>query len=566
MKLKTKLLMITLLPIVILTIAVVAVTAIKAEEAIVHEIEFELDSIAVSLRDAIEMTADGDYTLDYEGHLRKGDFDVAEYQGWMDELREEVGIYLTIFYKDTRILTGVLDDNGNYIVGTKASDTVISKVYYGGNTYTAQNVDVNGEPFFAYYIPIFNEGSEQAVGMIFAGRPQQGVEDEIRGIILVIAGISAVIFAISIVVLLIIVSKLTKGLKTSISALNEVAQGNLTVSVSEKDKKRKDEIGDIGRATAGLIDGLVGIVGAIRTQSASLNEASIVLSQTAEETASVVEQVEKAVQDIASGATSQADETQQATSNVIVMGNMIEETNEEAKQLNERAQDMLNKGKQANAILDSLKGISVQSGESLEAVYKQTMTTNDSAIKIKEAIDLITAIAEETNLLSLNASIEAARAGDAGRGFAVVATQIQKLAEQSNESALTIDQIINELLNDSAQAVEIMKELKEIIEKQNEHVAETGAIFAEVMDGIDSSIVGVGNIREKSAELDGARTGVVDIVQNLSAIAEENAASTEETSASTAEVASIVGEVADSAKQLSQIAEHLENEISVFRV
>lgn len=566
MKLKTKLLMITLLPIVILTIAVVAVTAIKAEEAIVHEVEVALDASAVSLRDAIEMTADGDYTLDYEGNLCKGDFNVAEYQGWMDELREEVGIYLTIFFKDTRIITGVLDDNGNYIVGTKASDTVISKVYYGGQTYTAQNVDVNGEPFFAYYIPIFNEGSEQAVGMIFAGRPQKGVEDEIRGIILAITSISVVIFAFSITVLLIIVSKLTKGLKTNISALNEVAQGNLTVSISEKDKKRKDEIGDIGRATAGLIDGLVGIVGAIRTQSASLNEASIVLSQTAEETASVVEQVEKAVQDIASGATSQADETQQATSNVIVMGNMIEETNEEAKQLNERAQDMLNKGKQANAILDSLKGISVRSGESLEAVYKQTMTTNDSAIKIKEAIDLITAIAEETNLLSLNASIEAARAGDAGRGFAVVATQIQKLAEQSNESALTIDQIINELLNDSTQAVEIMKELKEIIEQQNEHVAETGAIFAEVMDGIDSSIVGVGNIREKSAELDGARTGVVDIVQNLSAIAEENAASTEETSASTAEVASIVGEVADSAKQLSQIAEHLENEISVFRV
>lgn len=566
MKLKTKLLMITLFPIFILTIAVVAITAIKASEAIIHEIDVALDASAISLRDAIEMTADGDYTLDYEGNMRKGDFNIAEYQGWMDELREEAGIYLTIFFKDTRIITGVLDDNGNYIVGTKASDTVVSKVYYGGQTYSAQNVDVNGQPFCAYYIPIFNEGSEQAVGMIFAGRPQKGVDDEIAGIVMAIIGIAAVILGMSFVALLIIVTKLTNGLKHSISALNEVAQGNLTVSISDKDLKRKDEIGDIGRASAGLINGLVGIVGAIKTQSTSLNEASMVLSQTAEETAGVVEQVEKAVQDIASGASSQADETQQATSNVIVMGNMIEETNEEAKQLNERAQDMLNKGKQANAILDSLKGISVQSGESLEAVYKQTMTTNDSAIKIKEAIDLITAIAEETNLLSLNASIEAARAGDAGRGFAVVATQIQKLAEQSNESALTIDQIINELLNDSAQAVEIMKELKEIIEKQNEHVAETGAIFAEVMDGIDSSIVGVGNIRKKSAELDGARTGVVDIVQNLSAIAEENAASTEETSASTAEVASIVGEVADSAKQLSQIAEHLENEISVFRV
>lgn len=106
-------------------------------------------------------------------------------------------------------------------------------------------------------------------------------------------------------------------------------------------------------------------------------------------------------------------------------------------------------------------------------------------MKIRAAVDLITSIAEETNLLSLNASIEAARAGEQGRGFAVVAGQIQKLAEQSNESAGSIADIIGELLKDSENSVHIMEEVQEIMNEQQEKLQATRRQFMEVGDGIE---------------------------------------------------------------------------------
>lgn len=113
------------------------------------------------------------------------------------------------------------------------------------------------------------------------------------------------------------------------------------------------------------------------------------------------------------------------------MGNMIEETNNEIEDLRNSARAMRSAGENAMKILDELNKINQQTKDAISVIYEQTNTTNTSAMKIKEATDIITDIAEETNLLSLNASIEAARAGEQGRGFAVVASQIQKLAEQS---------------------------------------------------------------------------------------------------------------------------------------
>ncbi len=152
-------------------------------------------------------------------------------------------------------------------------------------------------------------------------------------------------------------------------------------------------------------------------------------------------------------------------------------------------------------------------------IYEQTNTTNESAMKIREATTLITSIAEETNLLSLNASIEAARAGDQGRGFAVVASQIQKLAEQSNESARQIENIIDSLIEDSQKSVATMEDVKKIMESQSESVGRTNERFTQVRNGITQSLDGVNQIADKTKRLDEARVNVVDVVQNLTAIA-----------------------------------------------
>ena len=197
-------------------------------------------------------------------------------------------------------------------------------------------------------------------------------------------------------------------------------------------------------------------------------------------------------------------------------------------------------------------------------LFEQTNITNISALKIKEATTLISSIAEETNLLSLNASIEAARAGEAGRGFAVVASQIQKLADQSNESANQIDQIIHALIEDSEKAVKTMDEVKTIMNLQSENVHKTGQVFEQVRDGISSSISGVGEIATRTTQLDKARGDVVDVVQNLTAIAQQNAASTEETSASVMEVSNVMQEIMENANRLKEIASILEENMNSF--
>ena len=274
--------------------------------------------------------------------------------------------------------------------------------------------------------------------------------------------------------------------------------------------------------------------------------------------------VETAVNEIATGATNQASETQKATDDIVNMGNMIEHTNSQVENLTNTANLMRESSEEAAATLKELDNINQQAIASIDVIYEQTNITNISALKIKEATTLISSIAEETNLLSLNASIEASRAGEAGRGFAVVASQIQKLADQSNESANQIDQIIHALIEDSEKAVKTMDEVKTIMNLQSENVHKTGQVFEQVRDGISSSISGVGEIATKTTQLDKARGDVVDVVQNLTAIAQQNAASTEETSASVMEVSNVMQEIMENANRLKEIASILEENMNSF--
>lgn len=360
----------------------------------------------------------------------------------------------------------------------------------------------------------------------------------------------------------IIVKPIEKATKmiVKISELDFTDRENLQASLN----RRKDETGVMAKAIGTLRKELADVIRSITGLSVELHDASNAMNNSAYETSQSVDQFEKAINEIAQGATSQAQETQTATENVILMGNMIEETNNEVEKLRNNARSMRDSGDKALNILAELNNINQKTKEAIQTIYEQTNMTNESALKIKEATDIITDIAEETNLLSLNASIEAARAGEQGRGFAVVASQIQKLAEQSNDSARQIADIINLLITDSEKTVETMEDVKAVIEQQNEHVINTGKAFMEVKTGIDSSVESVREITAKTKQLDDARVKVVDVVQNLTAIAEENAASTEETSASASEVGAIMGTISDNAQQLNTIADELKNSIKQF--
>nr|MBP3597825.1 methyl-accepting chemotaxis protein [Eubacterium sp.] len=356
--------------------------------------------------------------------------------------------------------------------------------------------------------------------------------------------------------------------------LNKIAQiisrmGELDfedVPELEELKKSGDETGLMARAVGQVQQHMRDAVTALKVQSEQLYASSNHLKGNANVTAETIGQINRAMHDMAEGASSQAADTQTATESVIVIGNMVEETNTEVAKLRENVAVMQEAGNEAEKTLHELEEINIDAKNSIEEIYAQTNTTNESAMKIKDAIELITSIAEETNLLSLNASIEAARAGEQGKGFAVVANQIQKLAEQSNETAMKVQQIANMLMEDSEKAVQTMDEVKKIMDSQVQKVDLTGNMFAKVQEEIAHSIDGIANISEKAGQLDEARINVVDIVQNLTAIAEENAAGTEETSASVTEVSNVVEDISGNAKQLNDVAQTIDEQMKKFRV
>lgn len=380
-------------------------------------------------------------------------------------------------------------------------------------------------------------------------------------------GTAVVVLIFGVFVAWICARRMTRPLIRMTSAVDRIAGFDLTEDpeLIALDKN-KGETGAIAHAVLHMKQALRSMVQQIREQSANIHQASGQLEENATATSGNVDSIETAVNEIATGATNQATETQRATEDVVMMGTMIEDTSTQVENLNSTAVEMSNASASARDALEELNHINEKAIESIEVIYQQTHTTNESALKIKDVTELIASIAEETNLLSLNASIEAARAGDAGKGFAVVASQIQKLAEQSNASTKKIDDIIHMLLTDSENAVHTMEEVREVMHQQSEKVEQTKQVFGSVNQGIDQSISGMEAISEHTRQLDHARENIVDTVQNLSAIAQENAASTEETNAVVMEIGGVMQQISGNAQGLRRIADILEKNMETFKL
>jgi len=565
MKIQSKILMVALGPLAVLGIIIVLLSNARINTVVTDSIMIGLKSAAVAVRDTLTYVDEGDYGFDRNNKFCKGEFNISKSPELVDNIKEASDIDITIFYGNIRYMTSLLDSSDNRMIGTRAGDEVVKEVIENGNEYFSKNVDVYGEKYFGYYIPLYNnEGTP--VGMVFAGIPQADAKAQILRILLVMVGIVLATAVLAAIFLVFIVRRLVQALRKGSVALEQVAHGDLNVELDKAVLKRKDEIGNISRAIMRLKEELSGTIAVIKTQSDELNGAAAYLQNRTAETSDSLLQVERAVGEVAEGATNQAEETQTATDNVVNMEHMVEETANEADEMNQSAQNMRKLGQEAFDTLHELQRINEEAKQSIDVIYEQTNTTNQSAQKIKEATNLITSIAEETNLLSLNAAIEAARAGEQGRGFAVVASQIQKLAEQSNESAKQIEDIISDLIADSDKSVETMDIVRGIMDKQSQNVVRTDECFGEVLKGIERSIETIGGIADKAEKMNGAKVSVVDSVQNLTAIAEENAASTEETSASIIEIANAVADISARAEQLKGIADKMDESMAIFKL
>ena len=379
----------------------------------------------------------------------------------------------------------------------------------------------------------------------------------ISGVLLLLGALAAFVFA----------TRITRPLSKITDSVNRIAQLDLrNDQVLEQCAAHRGEVGIIANAVLRMKEALTEIVQKIRQQSGQLFDASETLNNNAAKTAGNVNNVETAVNEIATSATSQAQETQGATESIISMGTMIEDSTSQVKSMNETADVMNESGQIAKKALEELGEINERATESINVIYEQTNTTNDSALKIKDATSLIASIADETNLLSLNASIEAARAGEAGKGFAVVADEIGKLADQSNTSAEQIRQTIDNLLEESEKSVEVMESVNVLVAEQQEKLNQTREKFVRVSKGITTSKDDMEVIKSHTDSYFVARKKVADIIQNLSAISEEYAASTQQTTASMEELNATMNLLAEASKNLTDLSRQLEEEIAFFQI
>ncbi|MEA1975487.1 MAG: methyl-accepting chemotaxis protein, partial [Bacillota bacterium] len=290
------------------------------------------------------------------------------------------------------------------------------------------------------------------------------------------------------------------------------------------------------------------------------------LAATSEETAASGNEVTRAVEEIALGATQQADDTQQ-------VANLTSILNSQFKDLLKNTTNMLNSAKKISNDkdlgLESIDDLKYKTEENNNSIQESSKAIHELKVKsenIGNIIETISSITEQTNLLALNASIEAARAGEHGKGFAVVADEIRKLAEESSKSAEKIDNIIRDIQSETNKTVSIMNTVNQRSKDQNESVQKVFNSFDQISDSVES----IGLIIQETGnfidDMNNNNKKIVSSIENIAAVSEESAASTQQVTASMDNENQAVEEVAKSAENLCHLAEQLNTEISRFKL
>lgn len=563
---RKKMLLCAFLPISILGIIIVILAVTSLKTSIINQVESSLRGTASATLAAYDQNS-GSYTVSANGDIWKGGYNISRSEKLLDTIKEKSGMEVTFFYGAQRIMTSITDENGERLLGSPAGAKIQEVVLKNGQEYFSESVSVNGEMYYGYYVPVFQSGdSEEPIGMVFAGVNKNQTLNSVLGVVLYIIIIVVVIALVGMISAGLVANSISKALNEGIACVEDVATGNLNVSLNRKHMSRKDEVGDLTRAIGKLQSDLRNIIGGISDSTNHLIEASDMLEQTSYQTFANMDHVMQSVETITTGAISQAEDTKNASENITYMGNLIIETSDEAAALNEGADHMLVSSDKTTATIEELKNISEEVERVVNMIARLTEETNESAKTIREAAGLISEIAGQTNLLSLNASIEAARAGEAGKGFAVVADEIKKLAEQSNEASGRIDQIVSTLIANAGHVVDAMQQMQEVIGKQNRYISSTEESVGDVMEKIRTSIQNIRSIEGKTQELEKARKEMIGTIEGLSGIAESNVTNTQQTGKVITDVSERFKEVQQSAANLRETADSLGQNIRNFKM
>lgn len=379
----------------------------------------------------------------------------------------------------------------------------------------------------------------------------------------VAVGIIAIVVLIAIIISFIMGRRLMRPLVKVSTIIEDVANGNIEADFSVV-KESSDEIGLIIEKMKELTQSLGSIVGKIRTSSDTMSSNSYELNDTSSQTLAANNEISKAVEDVAEGSTGMAASISKINENLLEMSNETKDINASVDEIKNQTTAVQDSSKIMNDKIKSMQDSSHKMDEGISAISKRIETVNTTVDKVSNIVSVIEEISSETNLLSLNASIEAARAGDAGKGFAVVAQEIRVLSDNTNTELENIKQIISSLVEECRYCVQASGTIVEDNAKQKEEIKA-------VLDEFGSLDEQIQKTAEKADEIEELVTAMIELndditksSNSLTDVSAANAAATEEMNANIEELNAMMHGVSEMAEHMNNESDGLKEALSFF--
>ena len=479
---------------------------------------------------------------------------------FIDSLQKDE-IELTFFEGDTRFITSIKDKNGNRAEGTKASEEVWN-IVKTGKDYQSDGIDISGVKYYVYYTPVCTDDGK-VIGMAFAGEKESIVNDAKNNLMISFVEIALVLTVVYLIILIWLARVIRKPLAKTAADIENIANGNISNEISGSSKIAETD--KLITASRILKEKLNDIVSGVNEHVVNLQQNTASLKERADFCNDGTKQISQAMEELSVTAVTLAENVQDVNAKSLEMGNAITDIDGDVQVLSDNSNHMDKANEDAAKSIETVLDSSNRSSAIVEKITNQIEETNQAISSINEAVDLIMDITGQTSLLSLNASIEAARAGQAGRGFAVVADEIKKLSEQSAQGADAIKQVADNIFEKSNESVALVNEVRELIGKEQEDISVSKESFEILSKTINDNLVAVSRISEKTKQLDTIKQAIIGNINDLSAISEENAASNQEVSANITNIAESIDEMNTATGHVRQISGKLAELMEYFK-
>ena len=470
-------------------------------------------------------------------------------------------IELTFFEGDTRFITSIKDKSGNRVEGTKASEEIWN-IVKTGKDYQSDGIDIFGAKYYVYYTPVCTDDGK-VIGMAFAGEKEAIVNDAKNNLMINFVKIALVLTVVYLIILIWLARIIRKPIAKTAADIENIANGNISNEISGSSQIAETD--KLITASRILKEKLNDIVSGVNEHVLNLQQDTASLKERADFCNDGTKQISQAMEELSVTAVTLAENVQDVNAKSLEMGNAITDIDGDVQVLSDNSNHMDKANEDAAKSIETVLDSSNRSSAIVEKITNQIEETNQAISSINEAVDLIMDITGQTSLLSLNASIEAARAGQAGRGFAVVADEIKKLSEQSAQGADSIKQVADNIFEKSNESVALVNKVRELIGKEQEDISVTKESFEILSKTINDNLVAVSRISEKTKQLDTIKQAIIGNINDLSAISEENAASNQEVSANITNIAESIDEMNTATGHVRQISGKLAELMDYFK-